>query len=256
MASLPRRAHLRLVADAADASVEPALAAAAAVMPEPAWENAGSALSTPASTTSPRSKATHPRSSHNELAELSDAQLVALAAQGETAALEQLYRRHAAFGIHLATRIEGSARDVEDVVHDAFVRAFERLGDLNDPAAFRGWLGSIIVHAVRSRLRRHRLMGVLGLRSADPVDLDALASPSASPEVRAQLAQVYALLRTLSADDRIAWTLRVVEGQDLDSVARLARCSLATAKRRITRAQHFLDEHFVPLRKQPQGGAR
>jgi len=180
-----------------------------------------------------------------QLASLSDAQLVALGCRHETAALEVLYRRHAAFAIHLAARIEGSSRDVEDIAHDAFVRAFERLDDLTDRGAFRSWLGSIVVHAVRSRMRRHRLMSVLGLKTAEPVDLDALASPDASPHVRAQIAQIYALLRTLPTDERIAWVLRCVEGHDLDSVARLTRCSLATVKRRISRAQKFLDEHFV-----------
>ena len=85
----------------------------------------------------------------------------------------------------------------------------------------------------------------------EPVDLDAIASPDASPHVRAQLAQIYALLRTLSADDRIAWTLRYIEGHELESVAELTRCSLATVKRRISRAQQFLDEHFVdPISKE------
>jgi RNA polymerase sigma-70 factor, ECF subfamily len=183
--------------------------------------------------------------SRAQLAALSDAQLVALGCKGDTQALEVLYRRHAAFAIHLAARIEGSSRDVEDIAHDAFVRAFERLSDLSDRNAFRSWLGSIVVHAVRSRMRRHRLMSVLGLKTAEPVDLDALASPDASPHVRAQIAQIYALLRTLPTDDRIAWVLRCVEGHDLETVARLTRCSLATVKRRITRAQRFLDEHFV-----------
>jgi len=183
------------------------------------------------------------RASRAQLAALSDAQLVTLGCRGEVGALEILYRRHAAFAIHLAARIEGSSRDVEDIAHDAFVRAFERLDELTDRAAFRSWLGAIVVHAVRSRMRRHRLMNVLGLgRSSEPVDLDALASPDASPHVRAQIAQIYALLPT---DDRIAWTLRCVEGHDLDTTARLTRCSLATVKRRITRAQRFLDDHFV-----------
>jgi RNA polymerase sigma-70 factor (ECF subfamily) len=184
--------------------------------------------------------------SRAQLAALSDAQLVSLGCGGETAALEALYRRHASFAIHLAARIEGSARDVEDIAHDAFVRAFERLADLTDRAAFRSWLGAIVVHAVRSRMRRQRLMNLLGLgKGCDPVDLDALASSDASPHVRAQIAQIYALLRTLPTDDRIAWTLRCVEGHDLETVARMTRCSLATVKRRITRAQRFLEEHFV-----------
>jgi RNA polymerase sigma-70 factor (ECF subfamily) len=186
-------------------------------------------------------RATKPR-----LDALPDGQLVTLACNGELAAKEALYRRHAAFAIHLATRIEGSARDVEDIAHDAFLRAFERLADLTDRNAFRGWLGAIVVHAVRSRMRRAKLMALLGMgRGAEPIDLDALASPVASPHVRAQLAQTYALLRTLPADDRIAWTLRVVEGHELSEVARLTDCSLATVKRRITRAQQFLNVHFV-----------
>ena len=190
--------------------------------------------------------------SFGALGTLPDGQLVALGAKGDTLALEVLYRRHAAFAIHLATRIEGSARDVEDIVHDAFLRAFERLNDLADRSAFRAWLGAIVVHAVRSRMRRARLMSMLGIgplsgRSAEPVDLDAITSPDASPHVRAQIAQIYALLRTRPTDERIAWTLRAVEGHDLETVARMTRCSLATVKRRIGRTQDFLDEHFVDV---------
>lgn len=186
------------------------------------------------------------RGSLAALLAMPDANLVALARAGEAQASEALYRKHVSFAIHLATRIEGSARDVEDIVHDAFIKAFSRLADLADPAAFRSWLGSIVVFAVRSRLRRLRLMNLLGLgRGADPVDLDAITSHEASPHTRAQLAQIYALLRTLPTDDRIAWTLRCVEGHELDVVARLTACSLATVKRRISRAQKFLEEHFV-----------
>jgi RNA polymerase sigma-70 factor (ECF subfamily) len=164
---------------------------------------------------------------------------------GATAAFEALYRRHAATALNLAVRIQGSTADVEDIVHDAFVRAHQRMAELRDPAAFRSWLGSIVVRLVRTRLRRRRLVAMLGLLTPEPVDLDAVASPSADPEVRALLAQVYALLQTLPADERIAWTLRHVERHRLESVASLVGCSLATAKRRIGRAQAFLDEHFV-----------
>ena len=177
---------------------------------------------------------------------LADGRLVPLALAGDALAQEALYRKHVSFAIHLATRIEGSARDVEDVVHDAFIKALTRLADLADPQAFRSWLGSIVVHAVRSRLRRARLMSMLGLsRGADPIEIDSVASSEASPHVRAQLAQIYALLRTLPTDERIAWTLRYVEGNELDIVARLTACSLATVKRRISRAQKFLQEHFI-----------
>lgn len=234
MAVRAQRARLRLVepSEETERAAEPARAAEGEGTPTPA------PITTDTHTGTGRGGA--------GLSLLPDAQLVALGTRGDVGALEVLYRRHAAFAIHLATRIEGSARDVEDIAHDAFLRAFERLGDLADPSAFRAWLGSIVVHKVRSRMRRARLISVLGMgKSSDPVDLDALASPEASPHVRAQIAQIYALLQTLPTDDRIAWVLRAVEGHELETVGRLVGCSLATVKRRVSRAQHFLDEHFV-----------
>lgn len=233
MTSRPHRGRLRLVE------------------PEPlssSTETAESTAQEDASTASPA--ASHARPSVHAhatgVAVLPDAQLVALGCKGDSQALGALYKRHAPFAINLAARIEGSARDIEDIVHDAFLRAFERLNDLTDRAAFRSWLGAIVVHAVRSRMRRGRLMNALGMgKLSEPVDLDAIASADASPHTRAQIAQIYALLRTLPTDDRIAWTLRAVEGHDLDTVARLTQCSLATVKRRITRAQRFLDDHFI-----------
>jgi RNA polymerase sigma-70 factor (ECF subfamily) len=177
--------------------------------------------------------------------ELDDAKLVALARENDTLAFEVLYRRHASFALNLAVRIQGNAGDVEDVVHDAFLRAHHRMRELRDATLFRSWLGAIVVRQVRSRLRHKRLLNAFGIGSVDPVDLDAIASTEADPETRAQLAQIYALLQTMPADERIAWTLRNIERHRLEAVAELAGCSLATAKRRIQRAQRFLQDHFV-----------
>jgi RNA polymerase sigma-70 factor (ECF subfamily) len=174
-----------------------------------------------------------------------DEELVGRVRRGDIAAFELLYRRHAAFALNLSVRIQGNAADVEDVVHDAFLRAHQRLAELRDSTAFRSWLGSIVVRLVRSRLRRRRLTSLLGLSAPDPVDLDAVAASDADPEARALLAQAYALLQTLPTDERIAWTLRHVERHRLANVAALTGCSLATAKRRILRAERYLDEHFV-----------
>lgn len=191
-----------------------------------------------------------PVSSRRAVRDLPDESLVALAADGDSGAAEALYRRHATFAFNLAARIAGTTTDVEDVVHDAFLRAFDGLDTLRNPKAFKGWLGSIVVHAMRSRLRRARWLRLFGLgRSGDPVDVACIASDQASPRVRAELAQVYALLQTIDPDDRIAWTLRFVEGHDLKEAAELADCSLATIKRRIRRAQSYIESHFV------EGGA-
>jgi RNA polymerase sigma-70 factor (ECF subfamily) len=182
-----------------------------------------------------------------ELQALAEPELIGLVLAGQGRAFEVLYRRHAPFAINLAVRLQGGAQDVEDLVHDAFVKVHERLHELRDHAAFRGWLGSIVVRLVRTRLRRERLARFLGLAAArdSGIELESLAAHDASPEVRAQLAQVYALLGTMPADLRITWVLRYIENHRLEAVAELCGCSLATAKRRLSKAQGLLAMHFV-----------
>ena len=197
-------------------------------------------------------------SAHEQDSGPDDEKLVARARRNDLLAFEALYRRHSGFALNLAVRIQGTAIDAEDIVHDAFLRVNERLSELREGSAFRAWLGSIVVRLVRTRLRRRRLLGSLGLASPEPIELDAIASSNADPESRVLLAQVYSLLQTLPADDRIAWTLRYVDHHRLEVVASLVDCSLATAKRRILRAQRFLTEHFVPAfaeaaSEQPKG---
>jgi len=171
-------------------------------------------------------------------------------------AFEELYRRHAASVMALAVRIQGSAADVEDIVHDAFVRAHDHLHTLENGSAFRAWLGSIVVRLVRTRLRRRRLLYRLGFTDAEPLDLEAIVQPGAEPEHRLELAEVYGVLSKLDVDRRIAWTLRYVEGHKLEEVATLTDCSLATAKRRILAAQEALFLSLGPSGMGPTPSSR
>ncbi len=210
--------------------------------PSHALEHSGSDRAVSDRTVSDRTVSDRAETTSERLERLGDAQLVALTRAGDRAAFEALYRRHAAFALNLAVRIQGRLEDVEDVVHDAFLRAHHQIDRLRDDATFRSWLAAIVVSLVRSRLRRVRLLKTLGLVSAEPIDLDALAADGAGPETRALLAQIYGALRRLPVDQRIAWTLRYVERHSLPDVAEIVGCSLATAKRRIAAAQSLLSE--------------
>jgi RNA polymerase sigma-70 factor, ECF subfamily len=166
-----------------------------------------------------------------------DAELVRRAQAGDVWAEELLYRRHAEFVTGVCTRLLRHTADAEDTVQDAFVDAFEQLGALREPERFRGWLTRIAVHKAHRRLRRRRLHRWLGLRvSTSEEVLGWYACQSVSPELRAELGQLEQVLGYLPDADRVAWQLRHVEGYQLEEVADLCRCSLTTAKRRITRA--------------------
>ena len=178
----------------------------------------------------------------------SDAQLVARAIEGDRWGREMLYRRHATYLLAIAARLLGNRNEGEEVVQDTFVTAFEQLSTLREPAALRGWLAQIAVSQVRRRMRRGRLMRVLGLdRGADDATLAALASPGTNPDQRAELALVDRAMRGMPSNVRIAWMLRMVEGLELAEVASACGCSLATAKRRIAAADSVVRTHIGPI---------
>jgi len=184
----------------------------------------------------------------------SDAQLVARAIDGDRWGREMLYRRHATYLLAIAARLLGNRNEGEEVVQDTFVTAFEQLSTLREPAALRGWLAQIAVSQVRRRMRRGRLMRVLGLdRGADDATLAALASPGSNPDQRAELALIDRAMRGMNANVRIAWMLRMVEGLELAEVASACGCSLATVKRRIAAADSVVRTHIGPIESSEEG---
>jgi RNA polymerase sigma-70 factor (ECF subfamily) len=177
---------------------------------------------------------------------LGDAELVARALTGDRWSQDVLYRRHAHHLLAISTRLLANRSEGEEVVHDTFVVGFEQLGKLRDPTALRAWLARIAVNLVRRRLRRARLLRVLGLdRGADDATLEALASPTLPPDDQAELALVDRILRRLPAGPRIAWMLRRVEGLPLAEVAAACACSLATVKRRVAAVDAEVGRHVA-----------
>ena len=163
----------------------------------------------------------------------------ALPAGSPPATLEEAFRRYSRYVASIAIRILGRASDVDDVVQEVFIDAMSGLAGLREPAAIKGWLGTVTVRCASRRLRRRRLRGFLGMDQAP--DYALVADTGATPEQRALLSRVYATLDRLPVNDRVAWTLRHLEDRGLEDVARMCGCSLATAKRRIAAAQSAVE---------------
>jgi RNA polymerase sigma-70 factor (ECF subfamily) len=157
--------------------------------------------------------------------------------------LDGLFRRYAPYVAAIAHRLLGRDEDVDDTIQEVFVAAVRGVHALRDPAAIRGWLARVTVRVARQRLRKRRVRVFLGLD--EPVVYDSVVDHSASAEQRALLARVYSVLDDLPANQRIAWSLRHIEGEPLENVASMSGCSLATAKRRIAAAAQRIEEAFA-----------
>jgi RNA polymerase sigma-70 factor (ECF subfamily) len=151
----------------------------------------------------------------------------------------ELFRHHHAWVAALASRLCGRRSEVEDIVQDVFVVCARKVSTITSAADARPWLRTVTVRVVRKRLRRQKWR--MWFRSTDD-GLAELPYRGLAPDERAMLEGLYGALRALPLEERLAWTLRRVEGATFEEVARGCDCSLATAKRRVARATRALEE--------------
>jgi RNA polymerase sigma-70 factor (ECF subfamily) len=158
----------------------------------------------------------------------------------ERLSLELVFRKYSRYVAAVAYRLLGRDDEVDDVVQEVFLQAVRGLQRLREPEAVKGWLATVTVRVAGRKLRMRKVRGLFGLE--DRHEYEQVAGRETPPDERALLSRVYKLLDELSVGERLAWTLRYVEGEQLDAVARICGVSLATAKRRIAAAQGKLEK--------------
>ena len=173
--------------------------------------------------------------------EETDATLVAAAVAGDPLAKQALFQRHAPMVNRLARRLLGPGVDASDLVQDAFVEALLGIAQLKNGQAFQAWLTAIVVRTAHKLRRRRRLLERFGLLRREPLEMDAFCSPTAPPDVAAELNAIYARLHTLPVEVHIALVLRRIEGLSIDQIAEQMQLSVSTVKRRLAAAEVRLE---------------
>lgn len=168
------------------------------------------------------------------LAEAEDGALARAAVLGDARATREIWRRFAPLVRRIVRRTLGPEHDVEDVVQDVFLRLFDKLPGLRDPAALRAFLVSISIRSVRYELRRRRVRRLVGL-STTP-ELHDLRVVSADHDSRQALLHLYRSLNRLGFRERTAFVLRFVEGMEIEDVAGALDVSVPTTRRALARA--------------------
>jgi RNA polymerase sigma-70 factor, ECF subfamily len=167
--------------------------------------------------------------------------LVSGVQRGSRTSKRRLFEEHGPLVHRILLRTLGPDRDLADITHDAFIRIFESLPSLSDSQALTAWIMCITtrvaIDVLRARKRKH------WLRFFAPEELPEAESLADDDENRAALRALDKILDRLSAEERVAFSLRQVEGLPLAEVAKLTECSLATVKRRVGRAQQVVAKH-------------
>ena len=169
---------------------------------------------------------------------LTDEEVVERVCKGERALYELLMRRHNQRIYRAARAIVRDPAEAEDVMQDAYVRAYENLSSFAGRATFATWLTKIAVHEALARVRRRG-------RFVDAEDfMPTLASDAPDPEQRASERELGAALEdaidTLPDQFRAVFVLRDVEGLSTAETAECLGINEETAKTRLHRARTIL----------------
>jgi RNA polymerase sigma-70 factor (ECF subfamily) len=188
--------------------------------------------------------------------------LVNAARKGDIAAFEQLVRRYDRNVFRIAQHITQNREDAEDVVQDAFLKAYQNLGQFQGQSKFYTWLVRIAVNEALMRLRRRRPERMVSLDEDVKTEEDSMpreiADWTPNPEQQYNQAELKDILsRTiqgLPTSFRTVFVLRDVEGLSTEETAEALGLSIPAVKSRLLRARLQLRERLTKYFRKKRDG--
>ncbi len=181
-----------------------------------------------------------------------DAKLVNAALAGSTEAFDKLVELYQRRAVAVAARLLKNLDDAMEVAQEGFIRAYQALGQLNDPKRFGPWLLRIVANQALNFRRSHRKDPKISLDqtvsddedSTSPLMALAGAEPTAQEHVSAQelAGALEKAIAELPENLRDALVMFAVEKLPQKEIADIMGCSLQTVKWSVFEARRRLRE--------------
>jgi RNA polymerase sigma-70 factor (ECF subfamily) len=190
--------------------------------------------------------------------------LVEAARSGDIGAFESLVRRYDRNVFRIAQHITQNREDAEDVVQDAFLKAYQNLGQFQGQSKFYTWLVRIAVNEALMRLRRRRPERMVSIDEDVKTEEDSMpreiADWSPNPEqlyTQSELKDILGkTIQGLPPSFRTVFVLRDVEGLSTEETASALELSVPAVKSRLLRARLQLRERLNKYFKRRDGDAK
>lgn len=184
-----------------------------------------------------------------------ETQLIDLAVQGDRRAFSALVEINQERLFASMIQVTGSPDEAEEVVQEAFIRAFIKLDTFQRNSQFFTWLYRIAFNSALTRKRRNRVRVSLdhwresnGLEVTDPAD--AVDEPMLRQE-RVNL--VREAIQMLSDDHRAILVLREMQERSYEDIAEILEISIGTVRSRLSRARNQLKVTLESMESEEEG---
>ena len=189
-----------------------------------------------------------------------DEELVGRALSGDGRAFGRLVERYQGLLMLIAFRRTGRVSECEDIVQEAFVRAYRALGTLEKPDRFRSWVARIASNVALDRVRRRSPVVSFDQESGliDALPAGRGPRPSARVELEEQRRRLIEAIERLPGIYQVPVVLRHGEGLPYRDIARRLGLREDALRKRIHRAGVMLRRELLessPPARQPNGAA-
>jgi RNA polymerase sigma-70 factor (ECF subfamily) len=175
-----------------------------------------------------------------------DTDLIRKAQRGDVEAYNLLISRWERRVYNYLLRIAGDREEALDLSQDVFLKAYQNLRKLEDPARFAPWLYRIAHNEAFSAFRKRR--PETDVLAQDEVQGHGLAASGGSTfPIELSLA-VTAALGTLSDEQREAVILKIYQGFKFEEMAEILACPVSTVKSRLYSALEVLKMQLAPVK--------
>jgi RNA polymerase sigma-70 factor (ECF subfamily) len=177
-----------------------------------------------------------------------DSDLVLAALSGSISAFEELQRQYSPIIHRKILSITRNREDAEDVLQDAFLRAYLNLQTFEGRSAFKTWLTQIAINSALMLVRKRRVQAKLFVERTAPsedddsfVDLrDSSLNPEQTYDQRQRLDNISHAVQKLKPDLRCALEIWISQGCSMKEISNALGISLSSVKARLHRARKRL----------------
>ena len=189
---------------------------------------------------------------------LVDQELVERVQAGDKRAFDLLVLKYQRKVQRLVSRFVRDSGEVDDVVQEAFIKAYRALPTFRGDAAFYTWIYRIAINCAKNYLASpgRRIVPMSDLISDDDDDAESfdrneglqdVATPDAEYASKQIGETVNRAMAALPEDLRTAVTLREIEGLSYEEIAEAMDCPIGTVRSRIFRAREAIATELRPL---------
>ena len=176
-----------------------------------------------------------------------DTDLIRQAARGAVEAYNLLVSRWEKRVYNYLLRITGNREDALDLTQDVFLKSYQNLRKLDDPARFAPWLYRIAHNEAYSLFRKRRPETDVDELEPEATGTGVLVGGSSVFPIELGLAVASALER-LSPEQREAVVLKIYQGFKFEEMAEILGCPVSTVKSRLYSALELLKIELAPIK--------